>query len=141
MKSDHKAVIAYTGPQLQTINKHKERRVFRHRSPTQHALFLEHVSQLRITWSDDSDVQTNFDEMYALLLGLLDRFYPERQITVTSTDPHFVTPTIKAMLRRRNRLMRSGRIEDADAIAKQVRAAVNRQSSAWLRTGDTLSLR
>ena len=84
-----------------------------------------------------SIVQANFDEIYAVLLGLLNRFYPEQQITVTSTDPHFVTPAIKAMLRRKNKLMRSGRTEEADAIAKQVRAAVTRQSSSWLRTGDT----
>jgi len=43
----------------------------------------------------------------------------------------------RAMLRRKNKLMRSGRTEGADAIAKQVCAAVTRQSSSWLRTADT----
>jgi len=38
VKSDHKAVIAYTGPRLKPMNKSRERREFRRRrSPTQHA--------------------------------------------------------------------------------------------------------
>jgi len=44
---------------------------------------------------------------------LLDQFYPEREISVTSADPRFVTPVIKSMLRRKNRLMRSGRLDEA----------------------------
>ena len=51
---------------------------------------------MTIELTDDADVQANFDDMYAIMKSLLDRFYPQRQITVTSTDPHFVTPTVKA---------------------------------------------
>jgi len=60
--------------------------------------------------------------MYATMLGLLNRFYPERTVTVTSADPQFVTPTIKVQLRRKNRLMRSGRTEEAGALAKRIRS-------------------
>jgi len=41
MKSDHRAVIAYTGPQKRDLNKRGERRTFRKRTPTQHAIFLQ----------------------------------------------------------------------------------------------------
>jgi len=41
--------------------------------------------------------------MYAVMRDLLDRFYPEREISVTSSDPKFVTPAVKALLRRKNR--------------------------------------
>jgi len=67
---------------------------------------------------------------------LLDRFYPTRTITVTSADPHFVTPAVKVMLRRKNRLMRAGR-KEADALAARVRTVITRKSSAWLRNIDT----
>jgi len=137
VKSDHKAVIAYSGPQLPTYNKRRERRFFRKRSPAQHALFLEHLSQMTIELTDDADVQANFDDMYAIMKSLLDRFYPERQITVTSTDPHFVTPTVKAMLRRKNRLMRAGRTDEAGALARHVRTVIVRQNSSWLRNVNT----
>jgi len=35
--------------------------------------------------------------MYACMRNLLELFYTEREITVTSTDPQFVTPAVKAM--------------------------------------------
>lgn len=40
-KSDHQAVIAYTGKPLKTVNKTREQLTFRRRSPNQHALFLK----------------------------------------------------------------------------------------------------
>jgi len=137
VKSDHMAVIAHNGPPLPTYNKRRERRAFRRRSPSHHALFLEHLSLMTIELTDDADVQANFDDMYAVMKSLLDRFYPERQITATSADPHFVTPTVKAMLRRKNRLMRAGRTDEAGALARHVRTVIARQNSSWLRKVNT----
>ena len=71
------------------------------------------------------------------MASLLDRFYPEREITTTSKDPRFVTPTIKAMLRRKNRLMRAGRTEEADAVSRRVCDAITRQNKAWHRRVNT----
>lgn len=68
---------------------------------------------------------------------LLDRFYPEREITVMSTDQYFVTPAVKSMLRRKNRLMRTGRVEEAGAMAKRVRAVITQKNSALLNNHDT----
>ena len=109
-KSDHKAVIAYTGSPLKTANKSKTQLMFRRRSPNQHALFLSYLSSLDISFDTRNDVQTNFDELYQILLCLLDHFYPQRKITITSTDPDFITPTVKSQpqLRCKNQLMRAG---------------------------------
>jgi len=100
-------------------------------------MFLEHVSQLNIELDRDTAVQTNFDIMYSLMYDLLDQFYLERAITVTSSDPHYVTPPVKAMLRRKNRLMRAGRTDEADALTGRIRAVITRNSSKWLRKVDT----
>ena len=54
------------------------------------------------------------------MFGLLNQFYPEREITVTSTDPHYVTPAVKAMLRRKNRLMHAGRTVEVGALAARI---------------------
>jgi len=108
VRSDHKAVIAYNGPRLPAVNKQRHRRAFRSRSPDEHAQFLRHITQLKLDFDEDADVQTCFSSLYHILLHLLDQFYPEQQIAVTSTDPQFVTPAIKSMLRRKYRLMRAG---------------------------------
>ena len=47
------------------------------------------------------------DRFYNNALYLLNYFYPKRSITLSSRDPEFVTPAIKASLRRKNRLMRA----------------------------------
>ena len=121
VKSDHLAVVAYAegAPRVQT--KTCVERTFRRKSPTQHALFLQHVSAVDI--GDDlpsASTQSEFDNFYNMALGLLDEFYPQRTISITSRDPDWVTPETKAMLRRKNRLMRAGRVEEARALAYRI---------------------
>jgi len=77
---------------------------------------LQYISNLDFTCFN-CDVQSSFDAFYELAKNLLEQFYPERTITVSSRDPDFVTPTIKAKLRRKNRLMHKGNIENANALS------------------------
>jgi len=132
VRSDHRAVIAYTGTPPSQLNKTRERRIFRRCSPTQHALFLEYAPAVILDIRDGASVQSNFDVVYTIMRELLDRFYPERQVTVTAADPRFITPTVKAMLRRKNRLMHAGRMEESDAMALRVRKAITRHGTKWL---------
>lgn len=138
VKSDHKAVVAYTGlAHLQPLNKRRYRRPFRRRSPAQHAGFLKYASTLKIEFDHNNDAQANFDAMYSVMVDLLNQFYPEQEITVTSSDPPYVTPAVKALLRRKNRLMRAGRTEKADAIAARIRTTITRNSMRWMRKVNT----
>jgi len=56
------------------------------------------------------DTHEQFQQFYNNGLYLVNYFYPERTITLSSWGPEFVTPAIKASLRRKNRFMRAGRI-------------------------------
>jgi len=89
VKSDHKAVVAYVGEQKTTVNKKKIKVKFRKRSPSQHSVFLNHISELEIKLPNTDNPQADFVQLYSELLGLLDRFYPERTITITSSDPPY----------------------------------------------------
>ena len=40
--------------------------------------------------------------------------------TLTSSDPHFMRPEVKYLLRVKNRLMRWGRVQEASAVARRV---------------------
>ena len=79
-----------------------------------------------------ADVQQDFDAFYEVALQLLERFYPHRQITVTSRDPYYITAAIKAKLRRKNRLMRAGRIEEANALAQRIGKDIVRRNKTRL---------
>jgi len=90
-------------------------------------MFLQHLTSVNFDYplptvsSDPSiNTQTEFDHFYTLSIQLLNQYYTERTITVTDRDPDFVTPEIKAKLRRKNRLMRAGRVEEAGALAEYI---------------------
>ena len=147
--------VSYSTKQPINISKLREKRRFRKRSPSQLAAFLKYVSQLRVRSLGRSRRSNELNNFYDTLYTLLDLFFPEREITVTSADPHFITPAIKSigpdgrsyahahaymnnfpkypMLRRKNRPMRAGRTDEAGALAKRVRAAVTRQDSLLMR--------
>ena len=61
-----------------------------------------------------------FDHFFETALQLLNSFYPERTVTVTTRDPDYMTAGIKAKLRRKNGLMHAGRVEEADALAVRI---------------------
>ena len=86
-------------------------------TPNQHDLFLKHISALTLDIPTVIDnVQSQFDYFDIFATHLLNQFYPIRTITVTSRDPDFITPAVKAKLRRKNRLMRRGRVEEAKTL-------------------------
>ena len=67
-----------------------------------------------------------------MTIALLNQFYPEQTITLTTRDPDYVTPEMKAKLRRKNRLMRAGRVEEAGALAKHIGEDMTRHSKTRL---------
>ena len=111
VKSDHRAVMATSAP----ISK---------RMPSQNANLLQ--------LSHTPDPQAVYDSFYASALALLEEFYPEHTITLTSRDPSYITPMIKARLRRENRLKRAGRVDEAGALARQIGRDITRQSKRQL---------
>jgi len=66
------------------------------------------------------DPQDEFDQFYSILTRLLDTYYPERFVIITSADPPYLTPTVKHVLLQKNKLMRSGRIEEAAALMSKI---------------------
>jgi hypothetical protein len=93
--SDHKAVIAYHGGIKHTVGKTRRVFTFRKHTAAQHARFLANVCDPVHTVNGSGDPQAEFDKLYSVLLELLDTYYPERTVTVTSSDPPYITPVVK----------------------------------------------
>jgi len=103
VRSDHKAVIAFADKaplQQKTV----VQRLYRTHTPAQHAQFLQYAVSLDITNPHPSassdpaiNTQTEFDHFYSIAHSLLDHFYPERTVTMTSRDPAYITPRMKAI--------------------------------------------
>ena len=107
----------------------------------QHARFVASVSApvhiVNLDRHDDS--QGEFDRLYTQLRQLLDAYYPERSVTITTSDPPFVTPVVKRMLRKKNALMRSGKVEKAAALSKKIGDAIKKHNTAEFSNVDMLS--
>ena len=132
VKSDHQAIIAFNGETKQTLSKTKRECHIRKRTPAQHANFLRSVVDPVHTVDPHGDTQQEFDALYASLIQLLDTYYPLRSITIASSDQPYVTPFVKHLLRRKNKLMRSGRTDEAAALAGKIGDAIKRYSIAEL---------
>lgn len=73
-------------------------------------------------------------------MKLLDRHYLELTVTITSADPLYVTTAVKCMLRRKNRLVQSGRLlAAAAAISVKIGDAIKQFSNAELCRADVLA--
>ena len=139
VRSDHKAVVAFTDSTNSAQAKKTFQRTFRRKSPAQHAMFLKCAATMsphHPRQSDSSEqnmnTQAEFDHFYATALGLLNKFHPERTITITTRDPDYITPEIKSKLRRRNRLMRAERVEEAGALARHIGYDIKRHGKTRL---------
>ena len=87
-------------------NKCKETKTYRKKTPDQHASFLNFDGALEFDLPQ-TDIHAAFDYFYSVALSLFNQFYPEKTITVSSRDPDYITPEIKAKFRRKNKLMRA----------------------------------
>src|SRR6218665_1253639 len=118
--------------------KHAEKCFYHRRTPEQHANIL-----LGLRNFDDSHLvsipepQAAWDAFYQVTWKWLDDYYPLRVVTVTSREPAFMTPDIKYLLRRKNRLFKQGKIEEASAIATKIGRSIARSSSRQLRDLDS----
>jgi len=126
VKSDHKAVVAFPDGSS-APRKTSSQCLYRRHMPAQDAKFLRETVEVDFTnpcptaSSDPAiNTQAEFDHFYAVALQLSNQYYPERVITKTSRDPEYITAHIKVMLRKKNRLMRAGRVEEAWALAKRI---------------------
>jgi len=49
---------------------------------------------------------------------------PSRTVAIYSRDPNFVTPAIKVLLRKRNKLCQQGRLVDANEMASNINTMI-----------------
>jgi hypothetical protein len=140
VRSDHKAVVAFPDGVVQPPQpKATLRRTFRRKSPTANAQFLKNAAdksfqnpQPSVGTDPAINTQAEVDFFYLKAIELLDQFYPERTVTLTTRDPDYITPEIKSMLRRKNRLMRAGRVEEAGSLAERIGKDMKRHGKSSL---------
>ncbi len=93
VRSDHKAVIAFSDRKQFTQPKNIIQCTFRSKSPTQNALFLPFEST-QVPGKSITNTQKEFDSFYDTATSLLNHFYPLQSINLTSLDSRAPSSTI-----------------------------------------------
>lgn len=68
---------------------------------------------------DDALSSLNF-----ILYSTFEHCCPLRKVTIRSSDPDYVTPLIKILLKKKNKLFRKGRIREANTVGTQIREKI-----------------
>jgi len=102
-------------------------------------LRCHHIDKLRYylgvcDWSDllsSNDVSFIYDQFVIRLTQLMKFCVPIKTVTLGYKDPNFVTPLVKLLLRKRYRLRRQGRNNEASQLAMQINDMIahNRQNN------------
>ena len=71
------------------------------------------------------DANETFDDFYKVVHWHLEIYIPAQSVVMKAKDPAFITPNIKLLLHRRNKLRKLGRIEQADAIASKINKMID----------------
>jgi len=139
VRSDHKAIVALAD-RSHPLPKTRVQRPYRRHMPVQHARFLQNAATIDLsnpflTVSADPamNTQAEFDNFYSVASKLMAEYYPEQTVTLSSRDPTYMTPNIKSMLRRKNKLVRGGRVEKAGALSARIGQAIQRRCKQQLR--------
>ncbi|MFZ2538227.1 MAG: reverse transcriptase family protein, partial [Oscillospiraceae bacterium] len=127
--TDHKAIYATSGT-VSTSEENKKASTqcsYRKCIPALNAKYLSAIKNNSVDFKIDLEHQSTqviFDTFYAQMNQILDEFYPVKLVTITNRDPPYMTPQIKHMLRLKNKFMRRGKMEAADALAKRILAKI-----------------
>lgn len=105
LNTDHKAIVASTDTIHSDLGKRRWKVPFRRRSPDQHSSLLYSLRTLKLEYEGLDNPQEAWNRFYADITGRLERFYPNREVTLTSKDPDYMTPEIKSLLRKKNKLV------------------------------------
>ena len=133
--TDHFAIVAYNGEVKVCTTKTRQRHTFRQKTPFNNAAYLSHHSTIPSSALHDptiSNVQHSFNHFYDQAHALLDSYFPLRTTTLTSSDPDYITPEIKTLLRLKNTQMHKGNLEVADALAAKIGKLITKHNSKEL---------
>lgn len=76
-----------------------------------------------------TDIQHIYDVFLATVHMLIDKSIPVKHVSLGPRDPPYVTPLVKHLLRKRNKLRHKGRIAEADELAIRINQLITQTRS------------
>ena len=79
-----------------------------------------------------TDIDFAYDKFVETVHCIIDETIPCRKITVTESTPPHITPLVKSLLRKRNALMRKGKIDRGNEISVKIGKLISEFRSSQL---------
>jgi len=79
-----------------------------------------------------NDIETLYEHFVNTVLTILAQSVPCKNVVLGTRDPDYITPLIKSLLRKRNRLRRCGHVERANQLAQKINILISQARSTSL---------
>jgi hypothetical protein len=97
-------------------------------------LLLAHKSWQHVFDAQNPDIAYN--TFVQICCETIDATIPKKTVTKRSSDPSFITPRIRILLKKRNKLMRAGKDRQAESITINIRHLIDSNRKNALATAD-----
>ena len=121
LRTDHSALIVNS--ELPVAARHKIRNVVTIPDIRQHHIIKLASAISEQDWScirAENDITVAYSIFVDRIKSLITTHIPMKRITVTNNTPSYITPLVRSLLRRRNKLMRRGKICDATELSGKI---------------------
>jgi len=146
VKTKHKAVVA--SPAGRMVNARSTdtdefsiKRCYDTREPNINNLIRAFSAYNWKPLLDESDVQALYDDFVKVVTWHVDRYIPMKTVKVKSRMAKFITPLIKTLLLKRNRLMRRGKIQCANQLAEKIGRLISQRRSEFMQSENRQDIR
>jgi hypothetical protein len=86
-------------------------------------------------------VDDAYSDLLNVLHNVLDNVLGYKMITIRNSEPCFVTPEVKILLRKRNKLLHSGRLNEAEALTCKISRLILKIKANLLSKADHRDIR
>src|ERR1043165_1984844 len=95
--------------------------LYRPRSPNQNASLERHLSEQSWSFVAESPTpEAAFEAFYDYINAVTDLYFPNKSITNKEKDPPFMTPIVKHLIRKRNKLLKKNKMEAASSLSERI---------------------
>ena len=75
--------------------------------------------------NSDEDIDSKYNRFHAILTGVISKCVPTRQITMRKSEPWFISPLVKHLLRKRNKCCHKGQMQQAHDLSMKINKLIS----------------
>lgn len=128
VSSDHLALIGTIACKIPVEKRFVEIRDQRHSNKLELGSLLRSADFSALYAEDDPNEKTT--QLTSILQVCLNLCCPKKKVQITSRDPPYMSPLVKILCRKKNCLIRKGRLKEAEMVSLRIKSAIYQNCSS-----------